>query len=167
MRAETIRETYKRHYECVANLKPRKFLWESPEVSRDAASLLEALLTYVEAHLLRSNFMDTRTCLSETEDERRTQANRSSGNRHTAWMELNEAVRVEFIRTEREIQQTARADDQNSAQAQKNLPVPRYMLDFSVEVLRLELEHLLKDFGVCKLTFETKEFRDSDQLRSA
>ncbi len=70
MRAKTVRATYKRHWKYIANLKPRKFLWDSPEGDEDAASRQKALLTYIEAHLPLIDSMATRIRLSEMATKR-------------------------------------------------------------------------------------------------
>ncbi len=70
IRAKTVRATYKRHWECIANLKPLKFEWESPEGDRDAASRQEAFLRYIEAQLPLIDNMVNRIRLSETATKR-------------------------------------------------------------------------------------------------
>ncbi len=78
--------------------------------------------------------MATRIRLSERANDRWTRANRSGGDRHRAWLELNEAISVELLRREGEVEQTARADCLDSAQAQDNPPSLEYQLRFAVDV---------------------------------
>ncbi len=153
MRSKTVRATYKRDWECIPNLKPRKFLREPPEGDGDAALRQEALLTYIDAHLPLIDSMATRIRLSETATERWTQANRSGGRRHGAWMELNEAIAVELLRREGEVTRTAQTDDQDSAQAQGNPTTPKYPAQFAA---RIEKECLAEDLGVRKPTVKDK-----------
>ena len=130
MRAKTVRATFKRHSEYIANLKPRKFLWASPEGDGDAVSRQEALLTYIDAYLPFIDSMATRIRLSEAATERWTQEDRSGGGSHKAWMELNEAIAVELLRREGEVTRTAQADDQDSAQVQVNPTTHKYPAQF-------------------------------------
>ncbi len=156
MRAKTVRTTYKRHWECIANLKPRKFEWESPEGNGDAASRQEALLSYIEAHMPPIDSTATRICLRETATERWTRANRSGGDRHRAWLKLNESIAVELLRRKGELEQTARPDGQDSAQAKDNPHAPKYLLQLAVDVERVERDCLGMDLGVRKPTVKDR-----------
>ncbi len=136
-RAKIVRDTYKRNWECIVNLKPRKFLWASTIGDVDAVSRQEALLTYINAHLPLIDSMATRIRLSETATERWGHANRSAGGRHRTWMEWNEAIAVELLRREGEVTRTAPADDQDSAQAEGNPTTPNYPAQFAVDVAHI------------------------------
>ncbi len=85
--------------------------------------------------------MATRMRSSETTTERWVQANRSGGDRHRAWVELNEEIRVELPPREGEIKPTARADDEDDALAQSSQSVPRYPRQFAVDLARIEREY--------------------------
>ena len=156
LRAKTVRATYKRHWECLRNIKPRKFEWTSPEGDGDASSRQEALLSYIEEHLPLIESYANKIRLSELMMYRWKQANRSGGDRHRAWGDLNEAIAAELRRREDEVVHPARADDDAGAQAHCDSQVPKYPLQFAADVARIERECLAGDLGVRKPTVKDK-----------
>ena len=153
LRAKTVGATYKRTWECLQNIKPQKFIWESSEGSGDACARQKALLYYIEQHLLLIDRYSNKIRLSEAASFRWKNANRSGGSRHRAWEELNKAIASELLRREDEVTQTARADEIESAQAQSQ---PLYPAQFAVDVKRIERELLAEELGVSKPTVKDK-----------
>ncbi len=71
-------------------------------------------------------------------------------------MELNEAIAVELLRRDGEVERTAQADNQDGSQAQNNQSALRYPLRFAVDVALIERNYLAKDLGVRKPTVMDK-----------
>lgn len=152
LRAKTVRATYKRSWECLKNVKPRKFDWTSPEGDGDAVDRQDKLLHYIEQHLPLIEQYGNSIRLSESASKRLAQANRSGGDRHRTWCELNKAIEAELSRREHEVHNSAQAVNSSSAQAQSC----QYPLQFAVDVRRIEQELEADDQGVRKPTVKDK-----------
>ncbi len=103
--------------ECIKNLKPRKFEWETLEGSEDVSDRQENLLHYVEQHILVVDRYWNRICLNESVMKRSNKANRSGGDRQRTWCELNDAIAKGLSRREKEVLSSAQAIDTCRAQA--------------------------------------------------
>ncbi len=85
LRAKTLRATFKRYWECMENIKPRKFGWDTSEGNGSAFDRQEKLLNYIEQHLPLIECYWYRIRSSKSVMKRWAKANRSGGDRHHTW----------------------------------------------------------------------------------
>jgi len=120
--------------------------WTSPEGDGDAVDRQDKLLHYIEQHLPLIEQYGNSIRLSESASKRLAQANRSGGDRHRTWCELNKA------RREHEVHNSAQAVNSSGAQAQNC----QYPLQFAADVRRIEKELEADDQGIRKPTVKDK-----------
>ncbi len=134
LRDETVRATYRRYWESLENVKPRKVEWEVPEGDGNTVDRQENLLRYIDQHMALIEQYGKAIRSSEFATRRLASANRSGGDRHRYWCQLNDAIAEELARRKSEIDPPAQADLEKSAQA----PVLQYPAQSAAEVTRME-----------------------------
>ena len=148
-RAKSIRASYKRHWEVLMDVKPRKWEWESQEGDGDEVSKQDNLMRYIESHIPLIDKHRNQIRLSDKASMRWASGNRSGGSRHRAWKAFNAAIEPELLCRGRQ----AEPVEQGSAQAHVEV---RYLLQYAFANQRIQRDLLADDLNTKKPTVKGK-----------